>query len=147
MSGYNVVLITSIFWALISEYEKRSNKFLTSLLFSELCCCIPCNKKYFNLFLIGSWTTTSWGIYHREFSVTIPSWNICKFWVFLSIGVRGTHGIQPGKKAFWCMGAVAFYGLYPNRAVLTLGLEMSFETSIGFGKFVPWSISTRKKKL
>ena len=97
MSGYNVILITCIFWALISEYEKRSNKFLTSLLFSELCCCIPCNKKYFNLFLIGSWTTTSWGIYHREFSVTIPSWNICKFGVFLNIGVRGTHGIQPGK--------------------------------------------------
>lgn len=55
-----------------------------------------------------SWTTTSWGIYHQAFSATIPSWSGCKFGVFLKIGVRGTHGIQPSKQAFECVGDIAY---------------------------------------
>ena len=72
--------------------------------------------------MIGDWTTTSWRTYHQAFSVTILSWSGCKFGVSLNIGVRGTHENQSSKQIFECVGAIAYYGLYPNRTALTLGL-------------------------
>ena len=104
---------------------KKWNIFFRGLLISELCCRIPCNWKYIYLFLIGDWTTTSWRTYHQAFSVTILSWSGCKFGVSLNIGVRGTHGHQSSKQIFECVGAIAYYGLYPNRTALTLGLGKS----------------------
>ena len=101
---------------------KKKNIFFRGRLFSELCCRIPCNLKCIYLFLIDNWTTTSWRTYHQAFSVTIPSWKGCKFGVSLNIGVRGTHGNQPSKQIFECVGAIAYYGLYPNRTALALGL-------------------------
>ena len=109
--------LSKFFWYLVyfrplyQSMLKEVTSFFPSLLFSELCCRIPCNWKYIDLFLIGSWTTTSWGIYHQAFSATIPSWSGCKFGVFLNIGVRGTHGIQPSKQAFECVGDIA-YSIY-----------------------------------
>ena len=115
-------MITSIFWAFLWKYEKNKTSFFRGLLFSELCCRIPCNWKCIYLFLIDNWTTTSWRTYHQAFSVTISSCTSCKFGVFLNIGVRRTHGNQSSKQIFECMGAIAYYGLYPNRTALTLGL-------------------------
>ena len=125
-------MITCIFWAFLSKYEKNKTTFLED--WTELCCRIPCNWKYIYLFLIGNWTTTSWRTYHQAFSVTIPSWKGCKFGVSLNIGVRGTHGNQPSKQIFECVGAIAYYGLYPYRTALKLGL----------GK-VTWKIHRFKK--
>ena len=88
--------------------RREVTTFFRALLFLELCCFIPCNWIYNNLFLIGSWTTTSWGIYHQAFSVTITGCLGCKFGVFLNIGVRGTHGIRPSKQPFKCLGDIAY---------------------------------------
>ena len=55
--------------------RREVTTFFRALLLLELCCFIPCNWIYNNLFLIGSWTTTSWGIYHQAFSVVIPIWS------------------------------------------------------------------------
>ena len=55
--------------------RREVTTFFRALLFLELCCFIPCNWIYNNLFLIGSWTTTSWVIYHQAFSVVIPIWS------------------------------------------------------------------------
>ena len=65
------------FVCLFFFFEKRSNNFFSfrALLFLELCCRIQCNWKYIKLFMIGCWTTTSWGIYHQAFSVAIPIWS------------------------------------------------------------------------
>ena len=75
-----------------SFYQSMRTEIITflraALLFSELCCLIQCNWKYFNLFLIGCWTATSWRIYHQAFSVTITGWTGCKFGVFSNICVR-----------------------------------------------------------
>ena len=101
--------------------------FFRTLLFSELYCRIPCNLKYIHLFLIGSWTTTSWRIYHQAFSVTIPSWNGCKSGVFLNIGVWATHGIQPSKETFECVGDIAYLGY------LLIKLHLMFNETVESG--------------
>ena len=118
----NYVMITCIFWAFLSKYEKNKTYFLKGRLFSELCCRIPWNWKYIYLFLIGNCTTTSWRTYHQAFSVRILSWKGCKFGVSLNIGVRGTRENQSSKQIFECVGAITYYGSYPNRTALTLGL-------------------------
>ena len=87
---------------------KELTSFFSSLLFSELCCRVPCNWKYINLFLIGIWATTGWGIYHQAFSATIPSWSGCKFGVFFNIGVRGTHGIQSRHLSAWVISHIQY---------------------------------------
>ena len=116
-------MITCIFWAFLSKYEKNKTYFLEDCYsLNFVCCRIPCNWKYIYLFLIGNCTTTSWRTYHQAFSVTILSWSGCKFGVSLNIGVRGTHENQSSKQIFECVGAIAYYGLYPNRTALTLGL-------------------------
>ena len=101
--------------------RKEVTTFFRALLFTELCCRKPCNWTYINLFLIGGWTTTSSRIYHQSFSATIFSWSGCKFGVFLNTGVRGTHGTQPSKNTFECMGDIAHYRLYSNKGALILG--------------------------
>ena len=100
-----------VYWRILPLYQsmlKELTSFFSSLLFSELCCRVPCNWKYINLFLIGSWTTTSWGIYHQAFSATIPSWSGCKFGVFFNIGVRGTHGIQSRHLSAWVISHIQY---------------------------------------
>ena len=104
------VIIMGYFRPFYHSMRTEIITFFRTLLFSELYCRIPCNSKYIHLFLIGSWTTTSWRIYHQAFSVTIPSWNGCKSGVFLNIGVWATHGIQPSKETFECVGDIAYLG-------------------------------------
>ena len=100
------------FVCLFFFFEKRSNNIFSfrALLYLELCCRIQCNWKYINLFFLGSWTTTSWKIYHQAFSVTITGWTCCKFGVFSNICVRTTHGIRPSKQPFEWVGDIAYLG-------------------------------------
>ena len=100
--------------------RKEVTTFFRALLSTE-----RCNWKYINLFLMGGWTTTSWRIYHQAFSAIIPGCTGCKFGVFLNIGVRGTHAIQPSNQTFESMGDIAHYQLYPKEAALSAALTKS----------------------
>ena len=77
--GIPKVLLALAFCFVLSFFffflRREVTTFFRALLFLELCRFIPCNWIYNNLFLIGSWTTTSWGIYHQAFSVVIPIWS------------------------------------------------------------------------
>ena len=100
--------------------RKEVTSSIRALLFTELC-----NWKCINLFLMGGQTTTSRRIFHQSFSAIIPSCTGCKFGVFLNIGIRGTHVIQPSNQTFECMGDIAHYQLYPKKAALSAALTKS----------------------
>ena len=100
--------------------RKEITTFFRALLFTE-----RCNWKYINLFLMGGWTTTSKRIYHQAFLAIIPGCTGCKFGVFLNIGVRGTHEIQPSNQTFECRDDIAHYQLYLEKAALSAALAKS----------------------
>ena len=74
---------------------------------------------------MGGLTTASRRIFHQAFSAIIPDCTGCKFGVFLNIGIRGTHVIQPSNETFECMGDIAHYQLYPKKAALSAALTKS----------------------
>ena len=103
-------------------YQRMRTEIITffrTLLFSELYCRITCNLKYIHLFLIGSWTTTSWRIYHQAFSVTIPSWSGCKSGVFFEYWCKSNAWNPAFKGDVWMRGWYRIFGLSPDKAALT----------------------------
>ena len=96
---------------------------------------------------MGGLTTASRRIFHQAFSAIIHDCTGCKFGVFLNIGIRGTHVIQPSNETFECMGDIAHYQLYPKKAALSAALTKSgpLDRPFSFSLILFFRVATSQK--